>query len=221
MPWLGSVGAVLEAWYPGSAGGEAIARVLTGEVDASGRLPATFPMSEAQLPRPVIDGTGLKEDVRFATDYNIEGAAVGYKWFDKKNLKPLFAFGHGLSYTTFRYEGLQASASKGTISVSFKVANSGAREGKAVPQVYVSKPGAGWEAPKRLAGWDKLALKPGESRSTRVELDPRTLAVYDSRRGKWKIAAGDYLVTLAEAADAPVTTVKVRLPAREFAAGAR
>ncbi len=221
MPWLGSVGAVLEAWYPGSAGGEAIARVLTGEVDASGRLPATFPMSETQLPRAVIDGTGLKEDVRFATDYNIEGAAVGYKWFDKKNLKPLFAFGHGLSYTTFRYEGLQASASNGTISVSFKVANSGAREGKAVPQVYVSKPGAGWEAPKRLAGWDKLALKPGESRSTRVELDPRTLAVYDSRRGKWKIAAGDYLVTLAEAADAPVTTVKVRLPAREFAAGAR
>ncbi|WP_342113541.1 beta-glucosidase family protein [Pseudoduganella sp. OTU4001] len=221
MPWLGSVGAVLEAWYPGSAGGEAIARVLTGEVDASGRLPATFPQSEAQLPRPVIDGTGLKEDVRFATDYNIEGAAVGYKWFDKKNLKPLFAFGHGLSYTTFHYEGLQASASNGTISVSFKVANSGAREGKAVPQIYVSKIGAGWEAPKRLGGWDKLALKPGEARSTRVEIDPRTLAVFDSRRGKWKIAAGDYLVTLAEAADAPVTTVKVRLPAREFAAGAR
>jgi beta-glucosidase len=105
--------------------------------------------------------------------------------------------------------------------VSFQVTNSGARAGKAVPQVYVSKIGPGWEAPKRLGGWDKLALEPGETRRSTVVIDPRTLAVYDSRRGKWKIAAGEYLVTLAEAADAPVTSVKVRLRQREFAAGAR
>ena len=224
MPWLDSVGAVLEAWYPGSAGGEAIARVLTGEVDASGRLPATFPVSLGQLPRPALDGSGLPDEARFATDYNIEGAAVGYKWFDKKNLKPLFAFGHGLSYTSFRYDQLQASAAHGSISLSFRITNSGARDGKAVPQVYVSKlgkPGAGWEAPKRLGGWDKLALKAGESRSTRVEIDPRTLAVYDARRGKWQIAGGDYLLTLAEAADAPLATIRLRLPQREFAAGAK
>jgi len=221
MPWLDTVGAVLEAWYPGSAGGAAIARVLTGEVDASGRLPATFPASTAQLPRPVLDGRGLAEDVRFDTDYNIEGAAVGYKWFERRQLNPLFAFGHGLSYTSFRYEQLQARAQGGSISVSFSVANTGKRAGKAVPQVYVSKIGAGWEAPKRLGGWDKLSLQAGASASSTVQIDPRTLAMYDSRRGKWKIAAGEYRITLAEAADAPVASVTLHLPQREFAAGAR
>ncbi|WP_229487433.1 beta-glucosidase [Pseudoduganella lutea] len=221
MPWLDKVDAVVQAWYPGSSGGEAIARVLTGEVDASGRLPATFPTSVDQLPRPVVDGTGLPEGSRFTTDYDIEGAAVGYKWFDKKGLKPLFAFGHGLSYTSFKYAGLAAAAKDGTIDVSFSVTNDGKRAGKAVPQVYVSKAGAGWEAPKRLGGWDKLALGAGERRASRVAIDPRTLAVFDSASGKWKIAAGEYTVILAEAADAPVATVKVRLSAREFAAGGR
>ena len=221
MPWLANVDAVVQAWYPGSRGGDAIARVLTGEVDASGRLPATFPLSVAQLPRPVVDGVGLAEDARFATDYNIEGAAVGYKWFDKHGHKPLFAFGHGLSYTSFSYSALKAQAQAGALMVSFKVTNTGQRAGKAVPQVYVSKKGSGWEAPKRLGGWDKLTLAAGAAGETRIEIDPRTLAVFDSARGRWKIAAGEYEVILAEAADAPVATVKVRLPAREFAAGAR
>lgn len=221
MPWLDAVPAVLQAWYPGSAGGAAIARVLTGEVDASGRLPATFPQSVEQLPRPAIDGRGLPETARFSTNYNIEGAAVGYKWFQRQQLKPLFAFGHGLSYTSFRYEQLQAHATQGSIRVSFKVSNRGSRAGKAVPQIYVSKIGGGWEAPQRLGGWDKLALPAGGSAQSTVQIDPRTLAVYDSRRGKWKIAAGEYRVTLAEAADAPVSSVTLRLPQREFAAGAR
>lgn len=221
MPWLANVDAVVQAWYPGSRGGDAIARVLTGEVDASGRLPATFPLSVAQLPRPVVDGVGLPEDARFATDYNIEGAAVGYKWFDKHGHKPLFAFGHGLSYTSFSYSALKAQAQAGALSVSFKVTNTGQRAGKAVPQVYVSKKGSGWEAPKRLGGWDKLTLAAGAAGEARIEIDPRTLAVFDSAKGRWKIAAGEYEVILAEAADAPVATVKVRLPAREFAAGAR
>jgi beta-glucosidase len=221
MPWLADVAGVVEAWYPGTNGGEAIARVLTGEVDASGRLPQTFPASEAQLPRPKIDGFGLPEGTRVDTDYNIEGAAVGYKWFDLKGHKPLFAFGHGLSYTTFKFANLKAEPADGAIRVSFSVANSGARAGKAVPQVYVSKVGGGWEAPKRLGGWDKLALNAGESRTSSVTVDPRTLAVFDSASKRWKIAAGDYQVILATAADAPVATVTVRLPAREFAAGAR
>jgi len=164
---------------------------------------------------------GLAEDARFATDYNIEGAAVGYKWFDKHGHKPLFAFGHGLSYTSFSYSALKAQAQAGALMVSFKVTNTGQRAGKAVPQVYVSKKGSGWEAPKRLGGWDKLTLAAGAAGETRIEIDPRTLAVFDSARGRWKIAAGEYEVILAEAADAPVATVKVRLPAREFAAGAR
>jgi beta-glucosidase len=221
MPWLGKVAGVVEAWYPGTNGGEAIARVLTGEVDASGRLPMTFPVSESQLPRPKLDGVGLKPDVRFGTDYTIEGAAVGYKWFDAKGLKPLFAFGHGLSYTSFSHTGLKAEAADGSIRVTFTTANTGAREGKAVPQVYVSKASGGWEAPKRLGGWDKLALKAGESRASTVTVDPRTLAVFDDKSGTWKIAEGEYTVTLATAADAPVQTATVRLAAREFAAGAR
>lgn len=221
MPWLADVAGVVEAWYPGTNGGEAIARVLTGEVDASGRLPQTFPASESQLPRPKLDGIDLPKDTRFDVDYNIEGAAVGYKWFDKKGLKPLFAFGHGLSYTSFAYTNLKAEAVDGSIRVAFDTANTGKRAGKAVPQVYVSKVGGGWEAPKRLGAWDKLALKAGESRASSVVVDPRTLAVFDGASGKWKIAAGDYQVILATAADAPVSTVTVRLPARVFAAGAR
>lgn len=221
MPWLGRVAGVVQAWYPGTNGGEAIARVLTGEVDASGRLPQTFPLSENQLPRVKIDGIELPKDSRFDVDYDIEGAAVGYKWFDLKGHKPLFAFGHGLSYTSFGYSNLKAEAADGAIRVTFDVANTGARAGKAVPQVYVSKVGAGWEAPKRLGGWDKLLLDAGERRASTVQLDPRTLAVFDGASGRWKIAAGEYRVILASAADAPLSTVTVRLPAREFAAGAR
>jgi beta-glucosidase len=221
MPWRDSVGAIVEAWYPGSLGGEAIARVLTGEVDASGRLPATFPQSESQLPRPRIDGAGGPKDGRFTVDYDIEGAAVGYKWFDKRKLQPLFAFGHGLSYASFSYSDLKAAPKDGTIAVSFRTANSGKRDGKAVPQVYVSGARGGWEAPKRLGGWDKLALKAGEGRTSSVTIDPRTLAVFDAGSHTWKIAAGEYTVMLATASDAPVASVTLHLPAREFAAGAR
>ncbi|MTV37750.1 beta-glucosidase [Duganella radicis] len=221
MPWLESVGTVVEAWYPGSRGGEAIARVLTGEVDASGRLPATFPADESQLPRPALDGKGLPEGARFSVDYDIEGAAVGYKWFDKKGLKPLFPFGHGLSYTTFSYSGLKAQPANGTVQVSFNVQNTGRRDGKAVPQVYVSKVGGGWEAPKRLGGWNKLSLRSGETRQASVTIDPRVLAMFDKKTQKWKVAAGDYKVIVANSAAAPIGSVVVKLPAREFAAGGR
>jgi len=222
MPWLDKVGAVVEAWYPGAAGGEAIARVLTGEVNPSGRLPATFPMSVAQLPRQKIDGDATgKVPGQYSVDYNIEGAAVGYKWFELKGHKPLFAFGHGLSYTSFGFSGLKAKAQDGTIAVDFSVRNSGKVDGKAVAQVYVAPAAGGWEAPKRLGGWDKLALKAGEERGGKVLIDPRVLAVFDSASRKWKIAAGDYIVTLAEASDKPVAKVTVKLAAREFAAGGR
>jgi beta-glucosidase len=99
MPWLSKVGGVVEAWYPGTEGGEAIARVLTGEVDASGRLPVTFPAAADQCPVRCWTAIPRPDDL-FAVDYTIEGAAVGYKWFDKKGHQPLFAFGHGLSYTS-------------------------------------------------------------------------------------------------------------------------
>jgi beta-glucosidase len=208
MPWLDSVGAVLQAWYPGTRGGTAIARVLSGEVNPSGRLPATFPASEAQLPRPAIEADQQR------ADYNIEGAAVGYKWHDLTGRKPLFAFGHGLSYTSFAYGGLSARLKDGALSVSFTVRNTGKRAGKAVPQVYVAPVAGGWEAPQRLGGWNKLALQPAASASATVTVDPRLLGVYDSASKTWRIAEGDYLVTLASASDAPAAAVHVRLPAR-------
>nr|WP_235914364.1 glycoside hydrolase family 3 C-terminal domain-containing protein [Rugamonas rivuli] len=214
MPWLGQSAAVLQAWYAGSSGGEAIARVLFGEVNPSGRLPATFPMSESQLPRPVLDGDPKNESKRFTVDYH-EGAAVGYKWFDLKGLKPLFPFGHGLSYTQFAYSGLAASQKDGKLQLHFKVTNTGAVKGKDVPQLYVAPQGVKWEAPKRLAGWDKVELAPGESREVSVTVDPRLLAMYDSRSRNWRVAKGRYKVMLAHsAADTDATSFSVSLEAQ-------
>jgi beta-glucosidase len=211
MPWLAQVPAVLEAWYPGSSGGEAIASVLLGEVNPSGHLPATFPASVAQLPRPVLDGYPQVEERRFDVDYH-EGAAVGYKWFDLKGMQPLFSFGHGLSYTSFDLSGLRASVSGGVLSASFTVRNSGKLRGKEVAQVYVAPLGASWEAPKRLAGFKKVDLSPGASATATVTIDPRLLAMYDPASKRWKVSGGDYRLTLAaDAGSAPAASVVVRL----------
>ena len=212
MPWLKDVGAVLEAWYPGTSGGEAIGRVLFGEVNPSGHLPITFPASEQQLPRPVLDGDPKKPELRFDVNYS-EGAAVGYKWFDLKGLKPLFPFGYGLSYTSFSHDGLAAHWADGQLTVSFTIKNTGAVAGKDVAQVYVASPKGLWEAPKRLGAFQKLALKPGESRKVSVKVDPRLLAMYQSKDKTWKIASGEYQVTVAKSALDPQASVTVKLPA--------
>jgi beta-glucosidase len=202
MPWLDNVSAVLEAWYPGTRGGEAIARVLFGEVNPSGHLPVTFPASESQLPRPVLDGDPKNPELRFNAHYN-EGAAVGYKWFDLKNLKPLFPFGYGLSYTQFEYSNLETQMRDGKITASFKVTNIGALKGKEVAQVYVSPVKGGWEAPKRLGAWQKLELNSGESKLVDIVIDSRLLGMFDSATKTWRIAAGDYkLVVAQDAGDA-------------------
>ena len=210
MPWLGKVGAVLEAWYPGTAGGEAIARVLTGEVNPSGHLPATFPASLAQTPRPVLEGDPkLDRDSHPMGNYDIEGAAVGYKWFDKTGAKPLFPFGYGLSYTSFAMSGLTAAADGKGIKAAFTVKNTGGVQGKAVAQVYVS--GAGWEAPKRLGAFRKVDLAPGTEQAVSVTIDPRLLATFDVASGGWRIAGGEYSVMLATSAADVVQTVKVQV----------
>lgn len=204
MPWLDSVAGVLEAWNPGSGGGEAIARVLFGEVDASGRLPATFPVSLDQLPRPKLDGADLPGGTPFEVHYS-EGAAVGYKWFDKNGLKPLFPFGYGLSYTSFSYGDLSAAMKDGRLTVQFTATNTGTRPGKAVPQVYVGPKdgnwkGDGWEAPKRLAGWQKVMLAPGASTTVSLTVDPRLISIYDSAAKAWKQTKGPLEVSLAASA---------------------
>jgi len=214
MPWLKEVGAVVQAWFPGTSGGEAIARVLTGEVDASGRLPVTFPKDVAQLPRPRLDGDPKAPETPFDVDYTIEGAAVGYKWFDKKGHEPLFPFGYGLSYTSFGYSDLKASEANGVLTVSFSVTNTGTRTGKAVPQVYVSPKAGGWEAPKRLAGFKKVELAPGASTVVSLTVDPRLVSVWDDKAHGWSIAAGDYDVALGASSRALSVTSTVTLKAQ-------
>jgi beta-glucosidase len=216
MPWLPNVSAVLEAWYPGTSGGEAIAGVLFGEVNPSGHLPATFPASESQLPRAVLDGYPEVADSRFDVEYR-EGAAVGYKWFDLKGLKPLFPFGHGLSYTEFALSDLSASAKNGILQASFTVNNVGRLVGKEVAQVYVSPLKARWEAPKRLVGFKKVDVQPGAGVKATISVDPRLLAMYDTATKTWKVAKGDYKVILAaDAADDKAVSTVVHLEAAVY-----
>jgi beta-glucosidase len=202
MPWLHQVEGVLEAWYSGSRGSEAIARVLFGEVDPSSRLPVTFPMSEAQLPRPTLPGYQAMLDARkapgaehappppFVIDY-FEGANVGYRWFEDVKLEPLFPFGFGLSYTSFAYSNLKIEGGK-TLSVSFDVKNTGARAGFDTPQVYASQRLGDVQSARHLIGWSKLSLNPGETQYVSVSADPRLLAHFDTTLHAWRIAAGDY-----------------------------
>ncbi|MCX7217851.1 MAG: glycoside hydrolase family 3 C-terminal domain-containing protein [Burkholderiales bacterium] len=209
MPWLAQAGAVLEAWYPGTNGGAAIANVLFGTVNPSGHLPVTFPQSENQLPRPKLDGDPAQPEARFDVHYH-EGATVGYKWFDAKGLTPLFPFGHGLSYTQFARSGLRVEHRKGVLRAHFTVTNTGKLRGKTVPQLYVAAPG--WEAPKRLAGWAKLDLAPGQSKQVDVDIEPRILAMFDSASKNWRIAPGKVEVILAEsAADPHASKVSIQL----------
>jgi beta-glucosidase len=212
MPWAGAVPAIVESWYPGTEGGQAIANVLFGKVNPSGHLPVTFPVSEAQLPRPTRPGTGLKEGDMFSIDYS-EGAAVGYKWFDAKGMTPLFPFGHGLSYTSFAYGPLTASAAPdGKITVTFSVRNTGQRRGMDVAQVYVSPAAGGWEAPKRLGAFKKVDLAPGASTTVNLEVDSRLLATFDEAGKAWRIAPGQYRLLLGESAASIKSSTTVTLP---------
>ena len=217
MPWLSQVAAVLETWYPGSGGGEAIADVLFGSVDPSGRLPVTFPESLQQLPHVSLPGTGQPPGQPFRVEYRA-GAAVGYRWYDRNGLKPLFPFGYGLSYTRFDYGSLQAHLENRRLVVSFEVKNVGTRAGAAVPQVYVGPKAGGWEAPRRLAGWSKVSLVPGTSARLSLAVDPRLLATFDEAGESWRIAPGTYEVSLGESAADVRLSVEIRLPGWRHAA---
>jgi beta-glucosidase len=205
MPWLAAVGGVLEAWYPGQRGGAAIARILFGDVNPSGHLPITFPRSETQLPRPVLDGLA-NPNAFFDVNYNIEGADVGYKWFDLKHLTPLFPFGFGLSYTTFGYSNLQIGFSgDGQPALSFDDTNTGSREGMDVPQLYLRVPDGTGGVPKRLVGWQKVDLRPGETRRVTIAVDLRAIGVFDITASALRVPGGAFAAYLSSsAADADV-----------------
>jgi beta-glucosidase len=209
--WKDKVGAILEAWYPGSAGGAAIADLLFGKVNPSGRLPITFPASEAQLPRPKVDGVGLAEDKPFDVTYG-EGAAVGYKWFDAQKLEPTFPFGYGLSYSSFAYGDLKAEAKAKGVTVSFTVRNTGGVAGMDTPQVYVAPVAGGWEAPKRLGGFKKVEVAPGAIARVGLAIDPRLLAVWDTTAHAWRIREGAYRIMLGASSRDLQTQTIVQLP---------
>jgi beta-glucosidase len=208
MPWAEKVASILEVWYPGTEGGVAIARLLSGAVNPSGHLPLTIARTKDQLAHPNPPKPGK-------VNY-FEGATVGYKWFDKQRLEPLFPFGHGLSYTTFAHENFQAKVEKNRIIVQFTVRNSGSLPGKEVSQIYVS--GAGWEAPQRLGAFQKVGLSPGESKQVALAVDPRLVATFRQASGTWQIAEGPIEVRLGASSREILGSAKVELRAEELPA---
>lgn len=202
MPWLGNVKAVLEAWYPGQKGGEAIANILFGVVNPSGKLPLTFPATVNDLPRPTIaqppDAT-----TPFNVDYTIDGYNVGYKWYDTQGKVPLFPFGFGLSYTTFSISNPQLTATtSGSVGfqVTFDIQNTGARDGAEVAQVYLQLPASTNEA-KRLVGWSKVSVPAGQSQTgIHVQVDANDsshpLSYWDTTTNAWTVPSGRYTVYL-------------------------
>lgn len=191
MPWRDRVKAILQAWYPGEAGARAIAEVLTGIVNPSGRLPLTFPADLTQTPRPHLPGLGTPWGTPTTIRYD-EGADVGYRWFATRNHIPLFAFGHGLSYTHFEYSDLHVRGGE-TVSVTFDVLNTGTRAGSDVPQLYLVHP-------RRLLGFERVELGPGESRRVSLAVDPRMLARYDAPNERWVLPPGTYRVAIGRSA---------------------
>jgi beta-glucosidase len=212
MPWHDRVRAIVAAWYPGQAGGQAIAEVLSGAVNPSGRLPITFPVDLAETPRPDLEGLGSPWGTPTTVRYD-EGAEVGYRWFARRNEKPRYAFGHGLTYTTFAYRDLVVDGGE-TITVRFTVTNTGDRAGADVPQLYLTR--ADGEERMRLLGFERVMLEPGESRTVTIAADPRVLARYDMAAGQWRVSEGRHHVAVGRSADDLVLTGEAIVSGRLF-----
>ncbi len=207
MPWVDAPAAILEAWYGGSDGADALGNVLFGSVNPSGKLPNTFPKSEADLPHPTVTmpppesehfsgpvsperrAEGLPP---FQVTYD-EGVKVGYKWYDAEKKPVLFPFGYGLSYTTYQYSGLDVTPGN-KVKVTFTLANAGSREGSEIAEVYAALPAAAQEPPKRLVGFAKVKLNAGEKKAVTVEVDPKYLSIFNVEKNGWELLPGDYAI---------------------------
>jgi len=215
MPWLAGVSAALEAWYPGQKGGEAVADILFGSVNPSGKLPITFPAKIADLPRPTIPIPNPPDSTApFNVDYATDGFNVGYKWYDTRGIQPLFPFGFGLSYTKFGMSNVQLTATAPATSgfeVDFDLANNGGVAGAEVPQVYLALPAAAGEAPRRLVGWAKAQLQPGASQHVTISIDPadssHPLSIWDATSNGWTTPNGQYSVYLGTSSAASDLTL--------------
>lgn len=190
MPWIGKAKAVLDSWYPGQEGATAIARLLLGMANPSGKTPITWPVDASQTPfaghpeRFMGDGSY----VRFS-----EGLFMGYRWYDQHKLKPLFPFGHGLSYTTFSYSHLNVLAEPGGLAVTFTISNDGPVKGAEVPQVYLGppsvKPGI-QVVPRKLAAFDRIELAPRQRKRVTLHVSKRELSYWSTRTQHWILSDG-------------------------------
>ena len=201
MPWKDSVDAILQMWLPGQEGGWATANLLLGRANPAGKLPVTFPARIEDAPsygpanperrapaRPPGPADPTAPPVTFS-----EGLAVGYRWFDQQGTEPLFAFGHGLSYARFEYSDLAAVKTPRGIEVSFRLRNAGSRSGAEVAQLYLG-PAAGAPvhmAPKSLAGFERVQLRPGQSVSVTIAVGARALSYWSAERHAWELASGE------------------------------
>jgi len=215
MPWADEVSGILEAWYAGSSGAEAVANLLFGDVNPSAKLPITFPKSDADLPHPTIVKPPAKSTTQagdpeawkkiadglpaFQVHYD-EGLKVGYKWYDAEKKPVQFPFGYGLSYTTYAYSGLKV-APGAKVRVTFTVANTGRRAGAEVAEVYAALPTSAAEPPKRLVGWSKVKLNAGESKEVSIELEPKYLSVFNVEHNAWELVPGDYVLLVGGSSD--------------------
>jgi len=192
MPWLTNVAGVIEGWYPGQENGNAIAALLYGDVNPSGKLPVTFPRGIADMPTATTQQfPGANDRIEYS-----EGMNVGYRWYDSRNITPLFPFGFGLSYTTFGFSGLTVSAqANGSATVRATVTNTGSRTGAEVAQLYIGQPAANGEPPHQLKGYQKITLTPGQSQVVTFTLTPRDLAHWN---GTWTTNTGSYGVFVGD-----------------------
>lgn len=202
MPWLGQVPAVVQSWYGGQQNGTALASVLFGDVNPSGKLPQTWPATMSQL--PTADPSRYPGDVDVATNttnyHYSEGLQVGYRWYDTQRLTPLFPFGFGLSYSAFAYSDLQVTPGKATapgpIAVSATVRNTGSRSATDIAQLYVGFPAGSGEPPTQLKGFRRVTLEPGESKRVTFTLTPDDLRVWDTKAHTWSTMPGRYTINV-------------------------
>ncbi|MFL5911671.1 MAG: glycoside hydrolase family 3 C-terminal domain-containing protein [Gaiellaceae bacterium] len=207
MPWADSVPAILEAWYPGEEDGNALAALLFGDVNPSGKLPVTFPRTEDQTPT---NSPERYPGVNGVATYS-EKLEVGYRWYDAQNQTPLYPFGYGLSYTTFAFGHLKVSPGPGGhVCVGVDVRNTGSRTGAEVAQVYVTDPASAGEPPRQLKGFAKVTLRPGQTKHVTLTLDRRAFSIWDSTAQDWTTVGGRYTVAVGDSSrnlplSAPVT----------------
>jgi beta-glucosidase len=199
MPWLDQVAGVMQAWYPGQECGNAIADVLFGAVNPSGKLPQTFPVRLEDNPA-FINYPGENGRVRYG-----EGIFVGYRYYEKKQVEPLFPFGFGLSYTSFAYANLRLSAETitpdGQLTITVDVTNTGLQSGQEVVQLYVHDGVSSLtRPPKELKGFAKVTLAPGEAKTVTLTLNRQALAYWDDAQQAWVAEAGEFEVMLGSSA---------------------